>query len=96
MQNACERSSRPARTRCRQRKRPMEALRESLARNEAFKGDTAKLDRMADSPPQAAVAEQAQRLQEALKDVEQRLNAAGAAKRLETLHPVQCMTTQGS
>ena len=62
-----------------------EALRESLTRNEAFKGDTAKLDRMADAPPQATVAEQAQRLQEALKDVEQRLNAAGAAKRLETL-----------
>lgn len=62
-----------------------EALRDSLARNEAFKGDTAKLDRMADAPPQAAVAEQARRLEEALKDVEQRLNAAGAAKRLETL-----------
>jgi hypothetical protein len=62
-----------------------EALKDSLARNEAFKGDTATLDRMADAPPQAAVAEQAQRLEEALKDVEQRLNAAGAAKRLETL-----------
>ena len=62
-----------------------EALKDSLARNEAFKGDTAALDRMADAPPQAAVAEQAQRLEEALKDVEQRLNAAGAAKRLETL-----------
>jgi hypothetical protein len=62
-----------------------ESLKDSLARNEAFKGDTAKLDRMADAPPQAAVAEQAQRLEEALKDVEQRLNAAGAAKRLETL-----------
>ena len=62
-----------------------EAVKDSLARNEAFKGDTAKLDRMADAPTQAAVAEQAQRLEEALKDVEQRLNAAGAAKRLETL-----------
>ena len=62
-----------------------ESLKDSLARNEAFKGDTAKLDRMADAPPQAAVAEQAQRLEEALKDVEQRLNAAGTAKRLETL-----------
>jgi hypothetical protein len=62
-----------------------EALTDSLARNEAFKGDTAKLDRMADAPPQAAVAEQARRLEEALKEVEQRLNAAGAAKRLETL-----------
>jgi len=62
-----------------------EAVKDSLARNEAFKGDTAKLDRMADAPPQAAVAKQAQRLEEALKDVEQRLNAAGAAKRLETL-----------
>jgi hypothetical protein len=62
-----------------------EALKDSLARNDAFKGDTAKLDRMADAPPQAAVAERAQKLEEALKDVEQRLNAAGAAKRLETL-----------
>lgn len=62
-----------------------EAVKDSLARNEAFKGDTAKLDRMADAPLQAAVAEQAHRLEEALKDVEQRLNAAGAAKRLETL-----------
>ncbi len=62
-----------------------EAVKDSLARNEAFKGDTAKLDRMADVPTQAAVAEQAQRLEEALKDVEQRLNAAGAAKRLEML-----------
>ncbi|MCX7431101.1 MAG: hypothetical protein NTY17_08880 [Planctomycetia bacterium] len=62
-----------------------EAVKDSLARNEAFKGDTAKLDRMADAPPQAAVAEQAHRLEEALKDVEQRLNEAGAAKRLETL-----------
>ena len=62
-----------------------EALTDSLARNEAFKGDTAKLDRMADAPPQAAVAERARRLEEALKEVEQRLNAAGAAKRLETL-----------
>ena len=62
-----------------------ESLKDSLASNEAFKGDTAKLDRMADAPPQAAIAEQAQRLEKALKDVEQRLNAAGAAKRLETL-----------
>jgi hypothetical protein len=62
-----------------------EALTDSLARNEAFKGDTSKLDRIADAPPQAAVAEQARRIEEALKEVEQRLNAAGAAKRLETL-----------
>ena len=62
-----------------------EALKESLARNEAFKGDTAKLDRLADAPPPSAVAETARRLEQSLKDVEQQLDATGAARRLKSL-----------
>jgi len=60
-------------------------LAESLGKDDQFKGDAARLDRVADAPEAAEVAEEAQRLAQALGDVERQIDAAGAARRLESL-----------
>jgi len=60
-------------------------LAEALEKSDQFKGDAAKLDRMADAPEAAEVAEETRRLAEALGEVEREIDAAGAARRLESL-----------
>jgi hypothetical protein len=60
-------------------------LAESLDKDDLFKGEAAKLDRVADAPEAADLAKETERLAEALEQVEQEIDAAGASRRLESL-----------
>jgi hypothetical protein len=60
-------------------------LAESLEKDDLFKGDAAKLDRLADAPENMDIAREAERLAEALEEVEQQIDAAGASRRLDSL-----------